>query len=182
MEVFEAIRKRRSIRKYKSDPVPEEKLRAILEAARLAPSAGNRQPWRFIAVKNEETRKRLGEAADGQMFVGEAPVVIAVFGDPDDSPGGYQRDPMVAYKQDPMIAVEHMCLEATELGLGTCWVGPASPNYDVEKIKEMLNVPERMYMICLLPIGFPAETPTPRGRKPFGDVFFREKYSKSYED
>jgi len=181
MEVFEAIRNRRSIRKYKQDPVPEAKLRNILEAARQAPSAGNRQPWRFIVVKDKKTREKLAEYADGQGFVGEAPVVVAVFGDPDDSPGGYRRDPMVAYKQDPMIAVEHMCLEATELGLGTCWVGPASRGYDVTAIKEMLNVPERMYMICLLPIGFPAETPPPRGRKPLGEIVFRERYPESYE-
>lgn len=180
MEVFEAIRRRRSIRRYKPDPVPEENLRIILEAARLAPSAGNRQPWRFVVIKDKETRKKLAEAADGQMFVGEAPVVIAAFGDPNDSPGGYQRDPMVAYKQDPMIAVEHICLEAVELGLGTCWIGPASPNYDTARIKEILNVPERMYMICLLPIGFPAEFPPQRYRKSLGDVVFREKYHQPY--
>ena len=180
MEVYKAIKKRRSIRKYKPEPVPEWKLWNILEAARLAPSAGNRQPWRFIVVKNKETRNKLAEAADDQMFVGEAPVVIAVFGDPDDSPGGYQRDPMVSYKQDPMIAVEHMCLVATELGLGTCWAGPASPNYDVAKIKEILNVPERMYMICLLTIGFPAEAPPQRDRKSWVDIIFKEKYSNVY--
>ena len=180
MEVFEAIRKRRSIRKYKPDPVPEEKLQLIFEAARLAPSAGNKQPWRFVVVKDKGTKRKLAEAADRQMFVEEAPVVIAVFGDPKDSPGGYKRDPMVAYKQDPMIAVEHMCLEATELGLGTCWVGPASPNYDVAKIKELLNVPSRLYLICILPIGFPAESPPQRWRKPLRDIFFREKYPQSY--
>jgi nitroreductase len=179
MEVFRTIKKRRSIRKFKPDPIPDEKLKIILEAARLAPSAGNRQPWRFVVVREDETRKKLAEAADGQTFVGEAPVVIAVFGDPSDSPNGYKMDPMVAYKQDPMIAVEHMCLEAVELGLGTCWIGPASPNYDTSKIKEILNVPKRMYMICLLPIGFPAESPSERGRKSHKELFFTEKYPQS---
>jgi len=181
MQVFEAIKERRSIRKYKPDPVPEKKLQTIFEAARLAPSAGNRQPWRFVVVKDKYIRKKLAEAADRQMFVAEAPVVVAVFGDPEDSPGGYRQDPIVAYKQDPMIAVEHMCLEAVELGLGTCWVGPASPNYDVPKIKKLLNVPKRMYMICLLPIGYPAEFPPHRERKPLGEIFFGEKYSQRYE-
>ena len=181
MDFVDLVKKRRSIRKYKPDPVPEEKLQLIFEAARLAPSAGNKQPWRFVVIKDSGMRKKLAKAADEQTFIEEAPVVIAVFGDPTDSPGGYQQDPMVAYKQDPMIAVEHMCLEAVELGLGTCWIGPASPKYDVAKIKEMLNMPERMYMICLLPIGFPAESPPPRWRKPLENVFFREKYPQSYK-
>ncbi len=177
MKVFEAIQKRRSIRKFKPDPIPEEHLERVLEAARLAPSAGNRQPWRFVVVREKETRLRLAELADNQFFVGGAPTVIAAFGDPEDSPGGYRRDPMIAYKQDPMIAVEHMCLEAVELGLGTCWIGPASPNYDVEEIKRLLEVPERMYMICLLPMGYPDQDPPPRRRRPREETFFNERYS-----
>lgn len=176
MQVFEAISKRRSIRKFKPDIISDEDLDKILEAGRLAPSAGNRQPWRFVVVKDRETRKKLAELADRQTFVGDAPVVIAAFGDPEDSPRGYRQDPMIAYKQDPMIAVEHMCLQAVELGLGTCWIGPASPNYDVKKIKVALNIPERMYMICLLPIGIPMETPPQRSRKPMENVFFKERY------
>jgi len=177
MNVFEAVEKRRSIRKFKPIPLSEEHLNRILEAARLAPSAGNRQPWRFVVVKNEHTRSRLAELADNQTFVGTAPVVIAVFGDPDDSPAGYRQDPMIAYKQDPMIAVEHMCLVAVELGLGTCWIGPASPNYDVEAIKRLLGVPERMYMTCLLPLGYPDQAPNARSRKPWEKIVFYEKYS-----
>jgi nitroreductase len=178
MNVFEAIQSRRSIRKFKSDPIPEDQLNRVLEAARLAPSAGNRQPWRFVVVKDENTRSKLAELADHQTFVGVAPVVIAVFGDPDDSPAGYRQDPMVAYKQDPMIAVEHMCLAAVELGLGTCWIGPASPNYDVEAIKRLLGVPERMYMTCLLPLGYPDQAPNAKSRKPREKIVFYERYSE----
>lgn len=178
MAVFEAIRNRRSIRKFKPDPIPEEQLNRVLEAARLAPSAGNRQPWRFVVVKDEDTRVKLAELADHQTFVGEAPVVIAVFGDPDDSPAGYRQDPMVAYKQDPMIAVEHICLTAVELGLGTCWIGPASPNYDVEAIKRLLGVPGRMYMTCLLPLGYPDQAPNAKSRKPREKIIHYEKYSE----
>jgi nitroreductase len=176
MNVFEAIKRRRSIRKFKKDPIPEEKLKLLFEAARLAPSAGNRQPWRFILVTESEMKNRLAKLADNQEFVADAPVIFAVFGDPMDSPGGYQRNPMMAYKQDPMIAVEHICLEAVELGLGTCWIGPASPRYDVEGIKTLLKVPERMYLICLLPVGNPMESPKPRKRKPNSEIFFKEKY------
>ena len=178
MNVIEAIQDRRSIRKFKTDPVPEDDLDMILEAARLAPSAGNRQPWRFIVVKNEDTRARLAELADHQTFVGIAPVVIAVFGDPDDSPSGYRQDPMVAYKQDPMIAVEHMCLVAVEMGLGTCWIGPASPRYDVEAIKRLLAVPERMYLTCLLPLGYPNQSPKAKSRKSREKIFYFEKYTE----
>ena len=177
MNVFEAIEKRRSIRKFKPDPLPEGHLEKVLEAARLAPSAGNRQPWRFVVIKDYSTRVKLAELADHQTFMGVAPVVIAVFGDPDDSPAGYRQDPMVAYKQDPMIAVEHMCLAAVELGLGTCWIGPASPNYDVEAIKMLLGIPERMYMTCLLPLGFPDQEPNAKSRKPREKIVFSEKYS-----
>ncbi len=179
MNVYEAIENRRSIRKFKTDPIPEEHLNQILKAACQAPSAGNRQPWRFVVVKDAKTREKLAELADHQTFVGEAPVVIAVFGDPDDSPAGYRQDPMVAYKQDPMIAVEHMCLTAVELGLGTCWIGPASPNYDVEEIKRFLGVPERMYMTCLLPLGYPDQAPNAKSRKPREKVIFFERYSEA---
>ncbi len=178
MNVFEAVEKRRSIRKFKQDPIPEEHLNRVLEAARRAPSAGNRQPWHFVVVKDENTRGKLAGLADNQIFVGAAPMVIAVFGDPDDSPAGYRQDPMVAYKQDPMIAVEHMCLVAVELGLGTCWIGPASPNYDVEAIKRLLGVPERMYMTCLLPLGYPDQAPNAKSRKPREKIIHYEKYSE----
>jgi len=178
MNVFKAIQSRRSIRKFRPDPIPEEHLDKVLEAARLAPSAGNRQPWRFVVVKDETTRARMADLADNQTFVGSAPVVIAAFGDPDDSPASYRQDPMVAYKQDPMIAVEHMCLVAVELGLGTCWIGPASPNYDVEEIKRLLGIPERMYMTCLLPLGYPDHSPNARSRKPREKIIFHERYSE----
>jgi nitroreductase len=178
MNVFEAIKKRRSIRKFKTNPIPEEKLKLLIEAARLSPSAGNRQPWRFIIVTKSEIKKRLAKLADNQGFIADAPVIFAVFGDPMDSPGGYQRNPMMAYKQDPMIAVEHICLEAVELGLGTCWIGPASLGYDVEGIKTLLKVPERLYLICLLPVGKPLESPKPRNRKPTSEIFFKETFFK----
>ena len=112
MDVFEAIKVRRSIRRYKKGAeIPEEHLRKILEAARLAPSAANRQPWRFIVVRDPEVKRRLAEACRGQMFIADASVVVVALGDPSISRW---------YLQDPMIAVEHMVLEATELGYGTC--------------------------------------------------------------
>lgn len=181
MNVMESIRSRRSIRAFKNEKISEDKILKLLEAARLAPSAGNRQPWIFILVTDPAKKEKLAKLADNQKFVQEASVVIAVFGDPNKSPGGYRLDPMIAYKQDPMIAVEHICLEAVELGLGTCWVGPASTNYDVHNIKLLLNVPEEMYMICLLPIGVPSFIPSPRKRKELSEFVFREKYGIPFE-
>ncbi|MBO3803266.1 MAG: nitroreductase family protein [Candidatus Brockarchaeota archaeon] len=167
MEVFEAIAKRRSVRKYKSDPIPEEALLRVLEAARLAPSAGNRQPWRFVVVKDAGRRAEIAKAANDQRFVAEAPVVIAVIGESKESRW---------YKQDPMIAAEHVCLEAAELGLGTCWVGAFSE----PEVKRILKIPEESSVICLIPLGYPAESPNARGRKAIGEVFFAEEYGRPY--
>ena len=116
MDVFEAISKRRSIRNYKTTPVEDEKLEKILEAARIAPSAANRQEWKFIVVKNQETREKLVEAANGQKFVGQAPVTIVCCSTESERvmPCG-----QFAYTVDLSIAVSFMILEATELGLGT---------------------------------------------------------------
>jgi nitroreductase len=93
MNVYEAIFMRRSIRRFKPAPIPEEKLHKIMEAARLAPSAGNLQPWIFIVGKDKVMREKLAEAADNQYCIAGVPVIIAVFGDPDSSPSNYQRDP-----------------------------------------------------------------------------------------
>jgi len=111
MEVSEAIEKRRSIRKYKPSGISNESLKKILEAARLAPSAGNRQPWRFVVVRNSERKKLLAEAAQNQMFLADAGVIIVALADAEASPKWL--------KQDVMIAMEHMVLASTSLGYGT---------------------------------------------------------------
>jgi len=167
MDVFQAIKSRRSIRRYKSDPLPEGLLLKVLEAALLAPSAGNRQPWKFIVVRDANRRKEIARAANNQGFIGEAPVVIAIIGDPNASRW---------YKQDPMIATEHMCLEATELGLGTCWIGA----FDEQDVKGILRIAKELSVICLLPLGFPAESPPARERRKMGELFFREEYGQPY--
>ena len=144
MDVFDAIRKRRSVRSYQDRPVEKEKLEKVLEAARLAPSAKNRQEWRFIVVTDEEKIKMLVDACKGQRFVGEAPVVIAGLADPSVSRW---------YKVDIGIAMEHMALEAVELGLGTCWIGAFYP----EKVKEILDIPDEKEVVALLTLGYPKD-------------------------
>jgi len=168
LDVFEAIKVRRSIRRYKKGAeIPEEHLQRILEAARLAPSAANRQPWRFIVVKDPEVKRRLAEACRGQMFIADASVVVVALGDPSVSRW---------YLQDPMIAVEHMVLEATELGYGTCWIGA----FDEEAVKRVLDIPAGLKVVCALPIGVPDESPTARSRKPLDEIFYLDKYGNKY--
>ena len=163
MEVFDAIRTRRSIRKYKSEPIPEEKLRTILEAARLAPSAGNRQPWRFIVIQDIDQKKALAEVANNQTFLNASAIIVAA-GDPEVSAKWYEKD--------PMIALEHIVLAATALDYGTCWIGA----FDEDAIKHLLKIPVNVKVIAVLPIGVPDETPAPRPRKEFSEIFFKEEW------
>ncbi|MBZ9572958.1 nitroreductase family protein [Patescibacteria group bacterium] len=167
MDVSEAIKNRRSVRAYKPEPVPEEKLRKVLEAARLAPSAHNAQERKFIVVRDEEIRKKLAEAA-GQGFVGEAPVVIvAVSLNPED----IMSSGVPAFAVDLAIAVDHMTLQAVEEGLGTCWIGAFSQ----EKVKEILKVPAQYKVVALLPLGFPADKPALKSRKSFEEIICFEE-------
>ena len=164
MEVFEAITKRRSIRAYKDEPVPEEALAKVLEAARLAPSAGNRQEYKFIVVKDQATRKALAVACNNQAFVGDAAVVIV----------GCATNPQRRYAAvDVAIALDHMSLVATSLGLGTCWIGAFSE----DKVKEILRIPQGVTVVCLMPLGVPATEGTMRGRKSKEELFPAERWA-----
>jgi len=168
MEVFEAIKKRYSCRSYKAEPVPEEKLKKILEAARLAPSAHNEQEWKFVVVKDIEKRRELSEAA-GQSFIAEAPVIIvAVATDPEH----VLSSGVPAYAVDLAIAVEHMALQATEEKLSTCWIGA----FDQEEVKKILEIPEECKVVALLPLGFPAEKGRPKSRKSLEEIVSYEKF------
>jgi nitroreductase len=173
MDVLKAIETRRSVRKYKPVPVPDGDLKKILEAGRLAPSAGNKQPWGFVVVRDPGRRKLLAEAARNQMWTADAGAFLAVFSDPANSPGGYGR----WTERDPMIAAENMILAAWSLGYGTCWIGA----FEEEKVKPLLGIPGDKKVICLLPIGVPAETPDPKTRRPFGELFHAETYGKPLE-
>ena len=174
MEVLEAIETRRSVRKFKPVEIPEEDLMKILEAGRLAPSAGNRQPWRFVVVRDAATRKKLAVAAREQLWTGDAGVMIAALAVSPDTPRVYTR----WLERDPMSAVEHMVLAAWSLGYGSCWIGA----FTEEKVKEILEVPEGMKVLCLLPIWVPDESPEPKGRMPFEEIFHDGKYGSPMSD
>jgi len=208
MDVSEAIKKRRSIRKFKPDPIPEEKIRLLLESARLAPSGTNTQPWRFVVIKDNDTKKKLQEAAHNQRHIGRAPVVIVCCADlkafkefpervdeliesgalpertrevfiPYLSKGmdTVTKDAlMVAAAANVAIAVEHIVLQAVEIGLGTCWVRW----YEDNKVKEILDIPEHVEVMALLPIGVPDEDPSRRPRLELDQLVNGEKYGEGY--
>jgi len=148
MNVFDAIKKRSSVRFFLDKPVEEEKLHAVLEAGRLAPSAKNLQEWRFVIVKNPEVRSRIAQAANGQGFVGEAPVVIVACAVTDEV---VMSCGQLCYPIDVAIALDHISLVAVELGLGTCWIGA----FNEEKIKAILGIPKEVRVVQLMPIGYP---------------------------
>jgi len=190
----EAMRQRRSIRKFKPDPVPDECITELLECARLAPSGCNAQPWRFKVVRDPKKRILLAQAAHNQMFIAEAPVVIVCCADVrgylDGSVSGIQDLGKIGAVEDKVvkvllkgiaqmrtytveqlgariaanvaIAIEHMVLRALDFGLGTCWIR----FLDVERIKEMFGWDDNLFVVALLPVGYPAEAPAPRKRLP----------------
>ncbi len=208
MDVSEAIKKRRSIRKFKPDPIPEEKIRLLLESARLAPSGTNTQPWRFVVIKDNDTKKKLQEAAHNQRHIGRAPVIIVCCADlkafkefpervdeliesgalPERTREVFipylkkgmdtvTKDAlMVAAAANVAIAVEHIVLQAVEIGLGTCWVRW----YEDNKVKEILDIPEHVEVMALLPIGVPDEDPFRRPRLELDQLVNGEKYGEGY--
>lgn len=171
MQVHEAIKNRRSVRAYKSDPVPEQSLRKVLEAARLAPSAHNDQDWKFIVIKDIKKRKQLAQAAQSQSFIAEAPVVIAAVAL---NPERVISCEVPAYAINLTIAVDHMTLQACEQGLGTCWIGAFSQ----EQVKKILNIPDKYKVVALLPLGFPADSPRPKTRKSLKEIICYENFNQ----
>jgi len=167
MEVFEAIKSRRSIRKYTKDPVPEDLIVKILDAGRWAPSASNRQPWSFTVLKDEEVRRKIAEATTYGKFLAEAPLGIAVVVDPQAS-----THPV----EDGAIAAQNMLLAAHALGLGACWIGSYNSFYE-EKIKTILSIPKNKRLLSIISIGFPAESPT-KTRKELRQIVFTDQYGK----
>ncbi len=150
MNIMEAIRTRKSVRAYLDRPVEDEKLCLVLEAARLAPSASNRQEWRFVIVREPETREKIAVVAGMQSFVAQAPVVIAACADTDEY---VMRCGQMSYPIDVTIALDHLMLAAVEQGLGTCWIG----KFDEKKVKEILGIPEKIRVVALLPLGYPVD-------------------------
>jgi nitroreductase len=169
MDVFTAISQRSSVRAYKANDIEEDKLKKVLEAARLSPSASNRQDWKFIVVKSKETKKKLARAAFGQSFIGEAPVVIVACGTDSKAVMGCGQP---THTVNVSIACAFMILQAYELGLGTCWIGA----FDEDETKKILNIPGYVRVVALIPLGYPNQTPSQKFRKSLKEIVCYEKY------
>jgi len=169
MDVFAAISRRRSVRAYKPAQVEEEKLKKILEAARLAPSANNWQDWKFVIVREKELRKKLARVAFGQSFIGEAPVVIVACGT---EPKAMMACGQPTSTVDVCIACAFMILEACEQGLGTCWIGA----FREDEVKKILKIPDPVRVVAVIPLGYPDESPSQSERKDFDEIVCFEKF------
>ncbi|HUT02041.1 MAG TPA: nitroreductase family protein [Phycisphaerae bacterium] len=168
MEIYEAIRARHSVRAYQERDVEEDKLRRVLDAGRLAPSARNRQERKFVVVRDGQRRESLAEAAD-QPWIARAPVLVAVVGTTPDAVMhcGVPTDPV-----DCAIAIDHMTLAAVAEGLGTCWLG----HFDQEACRRLLGVPQGAIIIELLAVGYPRGEPGPKQRKALDEVICQETF------
>jgi nitroreductase len=169
MNVYEAINARRSVRAYQDKPIPEDVLNRILEAARVAPSAKNRQEWKLVVVKDKEMQKKMQEVANNQPFVSQASVVIAAVGL---TPNYAMRCDVPADPVDVAIAIDHITLAAVEEGLGTCWIG----SFFQDKAREVLGIPSSYKVIELLTLGYPADSPRTKSRKSLDEIVCYEKF------
>lgn len=199
MDTFDAISKRRSIRRFKSNPVAPELITRCLEAARLAPSGTNCQPWKFLVVRSAEKRQQIMNAAYGQSMFGQAPVIVILLGDAKAyrkrfrtgqeliNVGAIDREgvekALAAYREmkqaegdtgvimvNCVIAGQNLILEATNAGLGSCWV----MLFEKGKIGEIFNLPKTLFPVALIPLGYPDQDPPPRPRYSLEDIAFDE--------
>jgi nitroreductase len=177
MDVLEAIKTRRSVRSYSSRSIPVEVMERMRAALRYAPSACNLQPWRFIFVTDPDLRRNVAEAANDQLWMADAPVIVVGCGLPEDAykgMGGHGNSADV----DVAIALDHLTLAAVADGLGTCWIGA----FNEGKVKRLLEVPRQVKVVAMTPLGYPAspELIAPldesRRKEPSG-VFSTERYS-----
>lgn len=173
MDLFEAIKNRRSIRVYKSDPIPDEVLNKILDAARWAPSAGNRQPWEFIVVNDRVVKRYLSDAALEQIFIEDAPTTIVVCANEARSAGIYgDRGRRFYCLLDAAAAVQNMLLAAHAFGLGACWVGA----FDDEAVINILSLPSGVRPVAIVPLGYPDEVPRLPPRIRLNDLIHLNRY------
>ena len=163
MDVFEAIRGRRSTRAYTSEEVSEEDIEKLIDAATWAPSAGNIQSWEFVIVRDAQIKQRLSTAALNQRFIEKAPVVIVVCANETRSGRRYnQRGRTLYCIQDTAAATQNILLAAYALELGTCWIGA----FHEEEVGKALKTPSGVRPIAIIPVGHPAERPQASSRRP----------------
>ena len=175
---MDAVKSRQSIRKFEGTDISVENVNDILEVGFSAPSAGNRQPWRVVVVRNKNTKAALVEAALNQKFIGQAPVILVVCAVPEESAERYGKRGRTLYVlQDTAALTQNLLLAAHMKGYGACWIGA----FDEDEVKKLLDIPENMRVVALTPIGVPDVSPPGRPRNEFSKVFSRNKYGKPME-
>lgn len=171
MEFFDAVRARRSIRAYRRDPVSDDVFNRVMEAARLAPSAKNIQPWKFVVIRDPAVSAELAVACNNQQYVAQAPIVIcgcALETIAYRGMGGYWN----SWAVDLAIALEHIVLAAAAEGLGTCWIG----SFKEDDVRRILQIPPEVKIVALTPLGYPVQEPGPRPRKPLSEIIAAEHW------
>jgi nitroreductase len=169
MEFTDVVQRRYSVRAYKSQELTDGQVEKIIEAARLAPSASNRQEWRFIVVRDADKRKKLAAAAHDQGFVGQASAVVVACAVTD---GHLMSCGQLCYPIDVAIALEHIALAATDMGLGTCWIGA----FDEKAVKQILGVPKEVRVVELMPLGYPADKQHPKTRLALDEILMWDEW------
>jgi nitroreductase len=173
VDVFEAIKRRRSIRAFKTRNVSNEIVEKLLDAARFAPSAGNIQPWEFVVIRKAEMKKKLSEAAFGQSLIEEASVVIVICANEVSSARGYGlRGKSLYCIQDTAAATQNILLAAYSLGLGTCWIGA----FKEQEVAKILKAPEGVRPTAIILVGYPDETPSPRNMRSVNQIVHYETF------
>jgi nitroreductase len=173
MEVLEAIKGRRSVRSFTDQPVSEDEVKTLIDAARHAPSAGNIQPWEFIIVKKAEIKRKLTAIALNQSFIEQAPVVIIVCANESASGSGYGSRGVKLYCiQDTAAAIENILLTAYSMELGTCWVG----SFKEEEVKKALEIPDGVRPVAIIPVGHITANPPKHPRRALSEIMHHEKY------
>jgi len=168
MAILEAIRKRYSCRAYLEKSIEQEKLSQILEAARLAPSAKNLQDWRFVVVTDKEKKHKLAEAANNQTFIEKAwAIIVACSVSSEVMRCGQAVGPI-----DVAIALEHICLQAAQLGLATCWLGSFYP----DKVRPIVSIPQDVAIIELMVLGYPSDKQKEPKREPMEKIVCYEQW------
>ncbi len=170
MEVFDCITRRRSVREFKPDPIPDEVVYKILQAGRWAPSSSNTQPWHFVVVKDRASLRKLGAIATQGSFIANAPLAIAIVMENATRP-----------QLDAGRALQQMELVAWSEGMGTCFVGVRSEDQQ-KAVKELLNIPLEMELITVMPFGYRVPGSLRQGmpRKPMAEMAHRERFGESY--
>ncbi len=163
MEYFQLIAARYSVRAYRPDPVEDEKLAQVLEAARLAPTADNRQPFQLIVIHTAGREAELRQIYNREWFT-QAPLIICACGVP--RLGWIRRDQRRYLDVDVAIVMDHLILAATDLGLGTCWIAA----FNAEAARRILKLPAEVEPLIFTPLGYPADTPTVKERKPLSEL------------